>query len=104
MSMSRPNRLSGAVVPRALRRSLSMVWRHLPVQARQWAIHGVIGLLEPRISAVSRDVVADQEATRIVVGLLSSATGLGQSARLTAAALRSQGYRVLGIDLSNFFY
>jgi glycosyltransferase involved in cell wall biosynthesis len=60
--------------------------------------------LKPKISGVSRDVVADPEATRIVVGFLSSASGLGQSARLTAAALRSQGYRVLGIDLSNFFY
>ncbi|MCW5713341.1 MAG: glycosyltransferase [Bauldia sp.] len=41
---------------------------------------------------------------RIVVGYLSAATGLGQSARLTAAALQDQGYEVLGIDIGPFFY
>jgi glycosyltransferase involved in cell wall biosynthesis len=91
-------------VRRAFRGSLRTVWRHLPAEWRRSAIHSVIGCLQPRISAVSRDVVADPRATRIVVGLLSSASGLGQSARLTAAALRSRGYRVLGIDLSEFFY
>jgi len=89
---------------RALRSYVRTVWRHLPVQIRRSAVHGAIGLLQPKISAVSRDVVTDPRVPRIVVGVLSSATGLGQSARLTATALRSQGYSVLGIDLSDFFY
>ncbi len=81
-----------------------MLWRRLPMRLRRSAIHGAIDLLQPRLSSVSRDIVLDRQAPRIVVGLLSSASGLGQSARLAAAALRSQGYRVLGIDLSHFFY
>jgi len=89
---------------RSLRSYVSAVWRHLPVQLRRQAIHGAIGLLQPKLSPVPREAVADRAVARIVVGLLSSATGLGQSARLTAAALRSQGYNVLGIDLSDFFY
>ena len=81
-----------------------MLWRRLPVQLRRSAIHSAIDFLQPKLSCVSRDIVLDRQAPRIVVGQLSSASGLGQSARLTAAALRSQGYRVLGIDLSQFFY
>lgn len=94
----------GASALRVLRRGAGTLWRHLPVQLRRSAIHGAIDLLEPGLSHVSRDVVLDREVPRIVVGLLSSASGLGQSARLAAAALRRCGYRVLGIDVSPFFY
>ncbi len=89
---------------RALRRGAGLLWRRLPLDLRRSAIHGAIDLLQPKLSAISRDVALDQQAPRIVVGLLSSASGLGQSARLAAAALQRQGYRVLGIDLSHFFH
>jgi glycosyltransferase involved in cell wall biosynthesis len=96
--------MSGEPALQGLRRCTNLLWPRVPAQLRRSAFHGAVGLLRPRISAVSRDVIIEHRVPRIVVGLLSSATGLGQSARLTAAALRSQGYSVLGIDLSGFFY
>jgi glycosyltransferase involved in cell wall biosynthesis len=89
---------------RAIGGCVRMLWRHLPVQLRRAAVHSAIGLLRPNVPRVSRDVVTDRSVPRIVVGLLSSASGLGQSARLAAASLRSQGYRVLGVDIGDLFY
>ena len=40
----------------------------------------------------------------IVVGFLSSASGLGQAARLAYRALERQGRNVLGVDLSQHFF
>lgn len=85
-------------------RLVRSVWAHLPTQLRRAAFHGAVAALQPKLSAVSRDLVLDRKVPRIVVGCLSAATGLGQSARLTAMALRSQGYEVLGIDVSSYFY
>ena len=45
----------------------------------------------------------DRRLPKIIVGLLSTPSGLGQSARLAAAAFRKEGFSVLGIDLSRFF-
>jgi glycosyltransferase involved in cell wall biosynthesis len=80
------------------------VWAGLPVNLRRSAIHGAIGLMRPALSPVARDVVLDRTVPRIVVGHLAAASGLGQSARLTAAALRAEGYDVLGIDVGGYFY
>ncbi|MCC6736615.1 MAG: glycosyltransferase [Bauldia sp.] len=80
------------------------VWARLPVTLRRSAIHGAIALMRPPLPSVSRDRVHDRSVPRIVVGYLSAASGLGQSARLTAAALRSEGFEVLGIDIGRYFY
>jgi glycosyltransferase involved in cell wall biosynthesis len=81
----------------------SAIWRNLPTHWRRRAAHAVIGRIKPRLSGVSSDLPGDPAVPRIVAGLLSSPSGLGQSARLAAAALRSSGYRVLGLDLCRFF-
>lgn len=87
-----------------VRSMMRSVWAGLPVNLRRSAIHGAISLMRPPLSPVPRDVVTDRRVPRIVVGYLSAATGLGQSARLTAAALREEGHEVLGIDIGPFFY
>ncbi len=48
--------------------------------------------------------IADKQLPKIIVGFLSSPSGLGQAARLTADALTNEGYTVYGIDLSRHFY
>jgi len=48
--------------------------------------------------------LGDRKLTRIVVGMLSSTTGVGQSARLTAGALQAAGYHVTTIDVDCFFH
>ena len=63
----------------------------------------MIDRFKPRLSEVSRDLIGDRTVPRIVVGLLSSPSGLGQSARLAAAALKNDGYRVLGLDICHLF-
>jgi glycosyltransferase involved in cell wall biosynthesis len=63
----------------------------------------VTGRFKPRLKEISRDLLGDRTVPRIVVGLLSSPSGLGQSARLAAAALRNDGYRVLGLDIGRLF-
>jgi glycosyltransferase involved in cell wall biosynthesis len=71
---------------------------------RQKAAHAVIGRIKPRRADACRDLLRDRSVPRIVAGFLSSPSGLGQSARLAATALRNDGYRVLGHDLGRYFH
>jgi glycosyltransferase involved in cell wall biosynthesis len=90
-------------MPQILHRAASRVWRRIPAGIRQKAADAVIDLVKPRLAKVSADLVGDRTVPRIVAGLLSSPSGLGQSARLAAAALENEGYRVLGLDLCHLF-
>jgi glycosyltransferase involved in cell wall biosynthesis len=85
-----------------LHRAASPPWRGIQASVRQRASHA-IERTRPRPSEVSRDLVGDRTVPRIVVGLLSSPSGLGQSARLAGAALKNDGYRVLGLDICHLF-
>ena len=76
----------------------------LPTSVRQNAAHALIGKLAPRLNDVSRAVVEDRSIPRIIVGFVSSPSGLGQSARLAARAFMSEGYQVLGVDMAPYFY
>jgi glycosyltransferase involved in cell wall biosynthesis len=84
-------------------RAASAVWRNLPAHLRRRTAQAVIGRIKPRLSDVSPDVPGNPAVPRIVAGLLSSPSGLGQSARLAAAALKSCGYTVFGLDLCRLF-
>ncbi len=77
------------------------VWRGLPVGFRRDLAHGVLSTLAPRLPPAP-DVAED--APRIVVGFLSSPSGLGQAARLAMQAFGAQGREVYGIDLSRNFF
>src|SRR5690349_11104154 len=87
-----------------LQHASRQLWRSLPVTLRQKAARELISRLRLRLSAPVTGLLPDRGVKRIVVGLLSSASGLGQSARLTAKALQDQGFKVLGIDLTRYFY
>jgi len=87
-----------------LQHASRQLWRSLPVTLRQKAARELISRLRLRLSAPITGLLPDRGIQRIVVGLLSSASGLGQSARLAAKALQDQGFNVLGIDLSRYFY
>ena len=76
----------------------------LPTRMRQNAAHALIGKLAPPLNDVPRAVVEDRSIPRIVVGFVSSPSGLGQSARLAARAFMSEGYQVLGVDMAPYFY
>jgi glycosyltransferase involved in cell wall biosynthesis len=89
---------------RLLHRAATTLWRHTPAGVRQKAAHTVIGRFAPRLSQVPRAVLRDRSVPRILVGMLSSPSGLGQSVRLAAGALRNDGYRVLGVDIGRFFH
>lgn len=79
------------------------VWHRLPVWLRRPLAHGVLSVLAPPLPKASAESCA-ANAPVIVVGFLSSASGLGQAARLAYTALERQGRRVFGVDLSaNFF-
>src|SRR5262245_34991697 len=88
---------------RALHHAASTVWRRIPAGVRRKAAHAVIDRVKPRLSAASAGLVGDRTMPLIVAGLLSSPSGLGQSARLAAAALKNEGYLVLGLDLCHLF-
>lgn len=74
------------------------------MRPRQWLAHSLIGFLRPGLSAGAQAVPDGTPLPVVIVGFLSSPSGLGQAARLAAAAYRQQGFRVLGIDLSRYFY
>lgn len=80
------------------------IWQQPPlVSLRRSAFRGIVNALAPSLSQVSPHIKMDRRLPKIIVGLLSSPSGLGQSARLAAAAFRKEGFSVLGIDLSGFF-
>ena len=78
-------------------------WRLLPEWGRRQLFEAV-SRLSPALDDAPSDIVLDRSVPRIVVGFLSSPSGLGQSARLAARALAGCGYEVSGIDLSRYFY
>jgi glycosyltransferase involved in cell wall biosynthesis len=79
------------------------VWRQVPVNIRRSVSRRAFNVLAPALREVSPDIKMDRRLPKIIVGLLSSPSGLGQSARLAAAAFRKEGFSVLGIDLTRFF-
>ncbi len=54
----------------------------------------------PRLLGAKKAVTRNPNASIHVAGFLSTASGLGESARLCIAALRANGYHVVPIDLS----
>lgn len=86
------------------RRIFLNIWRHLPHKLRQEAAYTFFDWLNPRLSPTQGKAGADNSIPIIVVGFLSSPSGLGQAARLCAKAFTATGYRVYGIDLSRYFY
>lgn len=82
---------------------LRSVWRRLPTRLRRRAFHATLGALAPRLATPAPDALA-ADAPRVVVGFLSSPSGLGQSARLALRAYERAGRRAYGIDLSHAFY
>lgn len=72
------------------------LWTRLPQRFRRTALFSVARLLAPKPAGFTDPV----EGPVLVAGHLSTATGLGQSARLCLAALKELGYRAAGIDLS----
>jgi glycosyltransferase involved in cell wall biosynthesis len=90
-------------MPNGIYSRAATIWRRLPVKIRRSAFRGVANVLAPSLSQTSPDIKTDRRLPKIVVGFLSSPSGLGQSARLGAAAFRDEGFSVLGIDVSRFF-
>ncbi|NOX73037.1 MAG: glycosyltransferase [Alphaproteobacteria bacterium] len=80
------------------------LWRRLPVGLRGRVARAFVERLAPRLGQISSQDVAGKHVPKIVVGFLSSPSGLGQAARLTARALIKEGFSVYGIDISRFFY
>src|SRR5690348_2894321 len=72
-----------------------IVWSRLPHRQRRAAIFALTALV-----AAKADLDARPTEPIIVVGCLSSASGLGESARLCYEALRAAGMNVFGIDVS----
>ena len=79
------------------------VWRQFPQSVRRSAFRRAVNVLAPSLSPVSPDIKADRRLPKIIVGVLSSPSGLGQSALLAAKAFRNEGFSVFGIDLSGYF-
>ncbi len=80
------------------------LWRRLPVRMRQRAAHALLDRLAPRLDPLLRQNVTGRQIPKIIVGFLTSPSGLGQSARLTAQALINEGHAVHGVDLSHYFH
>lgn len=79
------------------------LWRRLPVRLRQRFAHGLIGLMRPRLGEPPARA-PDAPLPVVVVGFLSSPSGLGQAARLAAKAFLWQSRTVYGIDLGRYFF
>lgn len=76
------------------------VWRRLPVGFRRALAHRTLSLFAPALPAY---VAPPADAPWIVVGFLTSPSGLGQAARLAYKALEARGGAVYGVDLSASF-
>jgi glycosyltransferase involved in cell wall biosynthesis len=87
-----------------MRENALNVWRHLPIGLRRKLAHGAIEAMAPKLSPFTRLDLQDLKLPRIVVGFLSSPSGLGQSARLAARAFAASGMPVSVVDLSRYFY
>jgi glycosyltransferase involved in cell wall biosynthesis len=91
------------MIPNFVYSCAATIWHRLPINARRSAFHRFVNALAPSLSQPSPDIKADRRIPKIIVGFLSSPSGLGQSARLAAAAFRKEGFSVLGVDLSGNF-
>ena len=83
------------------------LWRRLPARPRQWVAHkifGLVSLLRPGPSPLSQELAGDLSLPVVIVGFLSSPSGLGQAARLAAEAYQQRGSTVYGVDLSHRFF
>jgi len=87
----------GGIVANAAVRA---VWRRLPVGFRRALAHRTLSLFAPPLP--HHAPIAD-DAPWIVVGFLTSPSGLGQAARLAHKALEARGGDVYGVDLSGSF-
>jgi glycosyltransferase involved in cell wall biosynthesis len=75
------------------------LWRTFPRGLRRQAIHRLIGMLAPPASPTDRL----RPGPVVVGGLLSTASGLGEGARLCLDALHELGWNAGKADLSSFF-
>jgi glycosyltransferase involved in cell wall biosynthesis len=91
-------------VSQLLAKDAETAWRRTPADVRQQAPQAMSSRSQPRTAGGCRDLLHDRSVPRIVIGLLSSPSGPGQSARLAATALKNDGYRVLGHDLGRYFH
>jgi glycosyltransferase involved in cell wall biosynthesis len=91
-------------MPQLLHEAAKALWLRTPAGVRRKAAHAVIGRFRPRLADARLELRNDRSVPRIVIGFLSSPSGLGQSARLAATALRNDGHRVLGHDLGRYFH
>jgi len=71
------------------------IWQRLPRGWRREALFNSAALLAPQA-----DLTAVPAEPIIVAGVLSTASGLGESARLCHDALKAAGHSVYGVDLS----
>ena len=71
------------------------LWRRLPRQWRRAALFQVTSLAAPRPSPIAR-----ASLPIVVAGTFRTASGLGQSARLSHDALKAAGVSVLGVDIT----
>ena len=71
------------------------LWRRLPRQWRRAVLFQVTSLAAPRPSPIAR-----ASLPIVVAGTLRTASGLGQSARLSHDALKAAGVSVLGVDIT----
>lgn len=84
-------------------RFLRQLWQALPARARRAGVHGLAGALAPASPACPKPAEL-AGAPWIVVGFLSSPSGLGQAARLAAKALRAEGRETFIVDIGDVFH
>jgi len=75
-----------------------MVWRRLPV-----ALRARVLAIVSRFSRGPLPIDADADDPICVAGILSTATGIGEGARLSGRALVALGYRVRSFDIDEVF-
>lgn len=77
------------------------IWRRIPRFIRRPVGRMLLNARAPSITPGAR---FDRTKPWIVVGFLSSPSGLGQAARLAFTGLQREGFDVYGVDLSHAFY
>ena len=82
-----------------MRSLVHKLWRALPRNLRRQALYGGIDLLAPRKTPIDEL----RPGPVVVAGLLSTASGLGEGARLCFDALRDLGWDPQCADLSSYF-
>lgn len=75
-----------------------MVWRRLPV-----ALRARLLAVASRFSSGPLPIDADADDPVCIAGILSTATGIGEGARLSGRALVALGYRVRSFDIEEVF-